>query len=192
MSDHSDHSHEDKDPHGLRAILALYWRAYGGWSALLGSAFFWLSIALLVVTSPYWLKPSNAWWSQTLSVMPNLLGFTLGGFAVFLAFGDDQFKKLISGSVPQEDGPSPYLEVSATFLHFVLIQVAALIAAIIGNATTFTLPGCLAVVSSFLASIRVVGDLFGYWLFLYGISSAAAAAIAIFRVAYWYDSYQGK
>ena len=176
---------DKQDGHGLRAILSVYWLAYGGWRAVFASPFFGLSVVLLLLTARYWY--ADTWWEQTLSVMPNLLGFTLGGFAVFLGFGDEKFKSLIAG----EDGgtpgeSSPYMEVCSAFLHFVLIQVLSLIAAVIAKATNFYPGDCLA----WLVEVRWIGYLLGYWFFLYGSCLAAAAAIAIFRVAFWFDQYQ--
>lgn len=174
---------------GKAPILRVFWHAYGGWPALFRSRFFWLSIGLLAVTHNFWLK--DKWWDQVLSVMPNLLGFTLGGFAIFLAFGDEKFKALISGSDEDKEEASAYLEVSATFLHFVLIQVGALVAALIANGLTVAPTDLPSGLQSALDWLATGGRLLGYWLFLYGICSAAAAAIAIFQVAFWYDSYNG-
>lgn len=174
--------------HDLKAVLSLYWKSYGGWHGIVVSPFFWLSLILLAITSHFWLR--DAWWDQAISVIPNVLGFTLGGFAVFLGFGDEKFKSLIAGEDKNApDATSPYMDVSSAFLHFVLIQVAALVAAIMGKATNFNGPEVLDAATSIVASARWVGDMFGYWLFLYGICLAAAAAIAIFRVAFWFDGY---
>lgn len=173
----------------MSATLSLYWQAYGGWKAVVGSPFFWLSIALMVLTCRFWLY--GEWWDQVLSVMPNMLGFTLGGFAVFLGFGDEKFKAVISGQDHHDPADSsPYMEVSATFLHFVLVQLIAILFAVVAKATDFTLPGYWAGLSQWLAQYRFIADALGYWLFLYGLCIVAATAIAIFRVAFWYDSYQ--
>lgn len=175
--------------HGLGAILAVYWNAYGGSRAVLRSRFFWLSTVLLILTANYWV--TNTWWEQVLSVMPNLLGFTLGGFAVFLGFGDEKFKSLIAGE--DEDVPgetSPYMEMCSGYLHFVVMQCLALIASVVAKATAFEFSGCLKPISIWLGHYRWLGDMFGYWLFLYGICLAMAAAIGIFRVAFWFDKYQ--
>lgn len=184
-----DKQEQSADEHGLRATLSLYWRAYGGWKAVVGSPFCWLSIALMALTCRFWLY--QEWWDQVLSVMPNMLGFTLGGFAVFLGFGDEKFKNIISGQDPDHPAaPSPYMEISATFLHFVLVQLIALLLAVGAKATDFTLPGHWAELSRWLAQYRFIANALGYWFFLYGLCIVAATAIAIFRVAFWYDSYQ--
>ncbi len=180
---------DKKNDHGLKAILATYWRAYGGWKAVFRSPYFWLSIALLAVTWHYW--ASQPWWEQVLSVIPNLLGFTLGGFAVFLGFGDEKFKSLIAGEDSDLPGEtSPYMEMCSAFLHFVIVQCLALIVGIVAKATAFEMTGCLKPVTQWIENYRWIADMFGYWVFLYGICLALAAAIGIFRVAFWFDSYQ--
>ena len=185
-------SNNEVNEHTLRGIIAIYWRAYGGWRDVVRSPFLWLSIALTLLTFRLWLH--GEWWAYPLSVMPSLLGFTLGGFAIFLGFGDERFKALIAGEEKDEsgvsNGPSPYMTVCAAFLHFVLVQVAALLAALVAAATSFSGTGVLAPVTAALQPLRWFGDMVGYWVFVYGLCLAAAAAIAVFRVAYWFDHYR--
>jgi len=77
---------------GVNQLLGRYWVVYGGWPALIWSPYFHLSLVLLVITASQWINP--LWWDSVLSIVPNLLGFTLGGFAIFLSFGDDRFKAI--------------------------------------------------------------------------------------------------
>lgn len=182
---------DSQDDHGLFAILKVYWRAYGGWLAVVCSPFFLLSLGLLLLTASFW--TTGAWWDQVISVMPNLLGFTLGGFAVFLGFGDEKFKRLIAGEDESAPGaPSPYMEVCAAFLHFVLVQVVALLVAIVSNASILGALAVLFLPSELVEPCRWLWNLLGYWLYLYGLCLAAAAAVAIFRVAFWFDSFQSS
>ena len=180
----------DQDTHSLKAVLRQYWKAYGGLRAIFLSPFFGLSIVLLIITSHFWI--TQQWWEQVLSVMPNVLGFTLGGFAIFLGFGDEKFRELISGQAEGEDGASPYMEVSATFLHFVLIQLITLLAAIVVKSISFDPPDSLKGALASVGCLRLIADMFGYWIFLYGLCITAASAIAIFRVSFWYDSLQSE
>lgn len=174
---------------GVWKVIDRYWRIYGGFHALLRSPFFHVSAVLLVLTVELWWR--GPWWNDVTSVLPNLLGFTLGGFAIFLGFGDEKFKEVIAG-VGSENASShsPYLGVSATFLHFVLVQIVALLWAIAAKGLHFDLPWPS--VMPYMRALGVIGDIIGYWLFLYGICLAAAAGIGIFRVAGWYDEYQTR
>ena len=118
-------------------ILSRYWRAYGGITALFKSPYLWLSVVITIFLFPHWSKPE--WWDDVLSIMPNLLGFSLGGYAMWIAIGDDDFRKLISGE--DEDGkPSPYMEVNAAFVHFVVLQMLSMIFALFAKAYFFELP----------------------------------------------------
>jgi energy-coupling factor transporter transmembrane protein EcfT len=180
--------HDSQGNHGLGALLHLYWRAYGGVRGFTRSPFLWVSLVLVVVTAHFWVV--EKWWEQVLSILPGLLGFTLGGFAIFLGFGDDKFKSIISGAKAGDPTPSPYLQVCATFLHFVLIQTCGIVVALLAQATDFPLTGPLVELGRFLGSVKWIAGLFGYWLFLYGLCLAVAAALAVFRVAYWFDTFK--
>ena len=107
-----------------RGILRIALDAYGGISALIKSYYLFASILITIITYNFWM--TKEWWHQVISVTSGILGFTLGGFAVFLSFGNDKFQRIISGKVTDEEGESPYLEVSATFLYFISVQVTTL------------------------------------------------------------------
>jgi hypothetical protein len=105
-------------------IVARYWRAYGGKKALIRSPYLWAALFITVLLYPEW--STAGWWHDVLTVMRNLLGFTLGGYAMWIAIGDDEFRLLISGE--EDDGkPSPYMEVNATFVHFIILQIISII-----------------------------------------------------------------
>lgn len=168
--------------------IALYWNAYGGWAAFIRSPYLYISIFLLLLTYHYW--STGEWWDQVLTVLPSVLGFTLGGFAVFLGFGDSDFKAAIAGQDEGEEEPSPYMSVCATFLHFILVQVVALIFAVCAKSLHFPTPDFLLPVQSVIMSVGIFFYALGYWLFLYGLCIAAAAALGIFTISGWYDNYQ--
>ena len=174
---------------GVGRLIRRYWRIYGGWRAIFSSLYLHVSLVLLLVSFRLWSCPG--WWEQVISVAPNLLGFTLGGFAIFLAIGDERFKATISGADPDEQkAHSPYMALCATFLHFVLIQFLALVAALVGKATYFQLPALPDYLGRLLEIMTFAGWMFSYWLFLYAVTLIAAAALATFRLATWYEQYQ--
>ena len=167
---------------GVFNIFRTYWRCYGGIKALLSSPYLHVSFVLAALMFPIWGSPG--WWSYPLGVMPSILGFSLGGFAIWLAIGDERFRALIAGT--RQDEPdtvcSPFMEMNATFIHFILMQFFAILLALI-----------------FAGLGPADGDVgfclrgiwfFGYWVFIYAIFTAAAAAMAIFRNAELYDVYQ--
>lgn len=173
-------------------ILIRFWVAYGGWIALVKSKYLWASIILTAVLFKHW--AGNEWWDDVLSIMPSLLGFSLGVFALWLAIGDDEFRRIVVGeSVPGKT--SPYMTVNATFVHFILLQLIAIFLALINKALNFKLPNdsfLLLILGGFFWPIVIFGKAFSYFIFIYALMSALASTFALFRVASWYDLKQTK
>ncbi|MGR6104516.1 MAG: hypothetical protein ACU4EQ_03910 [Candidatus Nitrosoglobus sp.] len=151
-------------------IFSTYWTAYGGFKALFKSRYLYTSIVLTLLLFPNWAK--NGWWEHVLLIMPSVLGFSLGGYAMWTAIGNDDFRRFISGS--EEDGtPSPYMQVNAAFVHFILLQIFSIFLALLAEAYNFS----LCIIASFLA----------YLIFIYALMSAIAATLALLRIASWYE-----
>ena len=170
-------------------VFQRYWQTYGGISALLKSPYLWISIAITALLFPHW--SSTNWWDDVLSIMPNLLGFSLGGYAMWIAIGDDSFRKLISGE--DEDGTaSPYMEVNAAFVHFIVLQILSMLLALTAKAFSFPVSVNNPVVvffGEYYKLICLVGYGFSYLIFIYALLSALAATFALLRVSSWYDTF---
>lgn len=169
-------------------IFRRYWRAYGGAKALRRSPYLHLAALALVATYATWSVPD--WWDQVISVLPNLLGFTLGGFAMFLGFGDEKFRALLAESDEDSpDEPSLYISLCATFVHFILIQILALLCALLAKSWWFVFdwPDAVRLILPYL---NLLGGAIGYGLFLYAVTSVLAATMHVFRIATWYESHQ--
>lgn len=161
------------------------WKIAKGWRGLFFSLDFLLALIVWLLTSPYWL--TNSWWNQVISVMPNILGFTLGGFAIFLGFGSDSFKKILVGRDHLKD--SPYLSVSSAFLLFVTFQLMAILYALCAGALRIPPPDFLAPYTELLKWGRWVTDGLGYLLFIYSLALSLRAALRIFRLSRWYNDF---
>lgn len=173
---------------GIADALRRYWSVYGGWRELFSSPY--THVSLLISASCFREWMNSEWWVLVTSVLPNVLGFTLGGFAVFLGFGDEKFKELIAGK--DEDGSderSPYIGLANTFLHFLVVQILALMLAVVANANHLLPNGGLAWLVTSINVYRFVVNGFGYWLFIYSLCTALAAAIHLYRVSCMYDEY---
>lgn len=166
-------------------ILRLAWRITGGWAGVVRSSDFYITVLVWILTAPYWLQ--HHWWDQVISVLPSMLGFTLGGFAIFLGFGSDDFKRLLVGEDVIND--SPYLSVSSAFLMFVAFQLGALLYALCAGALRFPPPDFLAPYLPLLRWGSRVSDGIGYFLFLYSLILSLRAALRIFRVSRWYNDF---
>lgn len=173
---------------GLKEITARYWEAYGGANALVRSPYLHIAFAILIVTAHFWL--TSSWWEQPLSVIPNLLGFSLGGLAMLLSFGNVEFQKFISEKDDDSDSnPTAFIEVAASFVHFMLLQLASLLLAVVFNALNFYVPWPLYV----RPAIDILTATFsgiGYLLFLYSITAMIAAVFAVFRMTSWFERFQ--
>jgi hypothetical protein len=174
------------------AIVKRYWHAYGGWSALFKSKYFWTGIFLTLAMYPTWTGQSKEWLGDILSIMPNMLGFSLGGYAMWLAIGDEDFRSLISGSSSDSE-VSPYMKVNASFVHFIILQIIAIIGALLVKAHFIPIDVAL-FDSSDVLQIRAYLLLtwYGatYFIFVYAMLSAMAATFSLLRVSSWYDMAQ--
>ncbi len=171
-------------------IFKRYWKGYGGIKALITSPYLWASILITLLFYPHWSQP--LWWDDVLSIMPNLLGFSLGGYAMWIAIGDDNFRKLISGE--DSDGePSPYMEVNSAFVHFIILQILSMLLALFAKSYNFALPPTHWLVELLGNGIRpaiAAWYCLSYLIFIYALVSALAATMALLRVSSWYDMHQ--
>ena len=183
---------------GVRKLFARYWVAYGGFKSIVGSPYMHASLFITLISSGIWLEYD--WVEIPISVLPNIIGFSLGGYAIWLALGDDKFRASISGKT--KDGrESPFIIVNATFVHFIVLQILALIAALIGksqpiyNSPLFIqrlLLDLMPWLFEVSQMISIASSFVGYFLFIYAIFSALAATMAIFRIAGWLEIYHVK
>ena len=181
---------------GIPKIFQQYWTSYGGKRELLRSFYLRVALVLLLLTVPTWWSPVGnsggwaAWWDHSLTVLPNLLGFTLGGFAIFLGFGDEKFRQLLAESDQGEPiEQNAYVGLCATFVHFIMIQTLALLFAVVAKSWWFYAEW-MEPVRTYLPLLNALGGCFGYGLFLYALTSVIAATMHVFRIAVLYAHFQ--
>lgn len=169
------------------SIVHHYWNTLGGFKAIVTNSTFWFAVVITLLLFPNWI--SGDWWSEAITIMPSVLGFSLGGFALWVAIGDDTFKREISGKDPSGD-ESPFMVVNATFAHFIVLQLLSVFLSLIGKAH-------YAAVDKFMPSTQI-GDFYvnlyalifafvGYGVFIYALCTAISVIFAIYRVTSWYD-----
>ncbi|MGZ4953596.1 MAG: hypothetical protein ACXV8Q_00670 [Methylobacter sp.] len=173
---------------GVARIIGRYWSAYGGWWGLLTSPYFHFSILVTLVLHDSWLNSS--WYSIPISVLPNLIGFSLGGLAIWLAFGDDRFRNLLLDKEESEKH-SAYVVTSSSFVHFVFIQFSALLFAICAQALNYSVNdgsfvahflNKLSLPINYFSSWRPYASGIGFLLFVYALLSGIAATFQVFRM----------
>ncbi|WP_160117021.1 hypothetical protein [Acinetobacter chinensis] len=177
--------------------ISIYWNAYGGWKALWSSIYLKISIVITFLCSQAW--HSDNWISDAITALPSLLGFSLGGYAVWLSIGDERLKKILYVN-KDSSKPTAYMKVNAAFVHFIFLQIICLLYLYLLKFNS--VPIILKYFESdwifsnefyFLKSILT--DFFnalGFFLFVYAILSMLAAVFAIFRIARWTDRLNSK
>ncbi|UMR31992.1 hypothetical protein MJ904_07395 [Massilia sp. MB5] len=122
--------------HDLFEIVGRYWRAYGGFHELLRSPYTHFALLLTALCSGYWI--SSPWANDAVSVLPNLLGFGVTGYAIWIGWGDEKLRELLIDL--EHDGKgSFYVQISAIFAHFGLVQVLALLLSFLSKALDYEL-----------------------------------------------------
>lgn len=173
---------------GFIHTIQRYWKNYGGIKAILTSPYFHISIILTILTLPFWWI--EKWWDNSLSIIPNILGFTLGGFAIFLGYGNDKFRSLMA--CEDEKGYSPYMEVVSSFLHFVIIQICSIIISLIAKSLDM-IPNLIKIINKDCICYIIISKLtaaLGYTVFLYSILLAFATSFALYRLASIYSQFE--
>ena len=170
---------------GLKELIEKYWKNYGGQDALLKSPYLHLAAISGVLFFPYQSRPDDHWWNLPIDILPSIIGFSLGGYAIFLAIGDEKFKNLMGGyDETNKDLPSPFIALNTAFLHFILVQIAALILAIISR--NLNLPD-----SGLISLVFLPYSIFSFFVFFYALYLAAATALELYRLSRWYDIHIG-
>ena len=148
------------------SFFKTYWTIYGGYKAVLNSWFASISLMLTVFLFPLWMigsKGQALWTSLAIAIVPGLLGFSLGALAIMLAFSNEKLMKAILEN-GRED--SFFMLAATAIFHFIVVQTLALITSFF----TMAFP-------HFLLSF------FGFFLLVYGLFCAVAAAGALLDVA---------
>lgn len=123
------------EPKGENSLKG-YWRVYGGITAVLRSTYFWVAIVITFLSGVPDAKDAEGliWPQLTISIVPSLLGLGVGAMALMLSFSSGRFLEAIK----QKGKDRSYLrKVMASFYHFALVLVSALIVAYIGKAQEY-------------------------------------------------------
>lgn len=150
---------------------------------ILRSIYFWAALGITAVCWSLWLDAP--WWELSLAVLPSMLGFSLAGFAMVPAFGNDAFRTLLS-SAKTKNGHSAFKGYAAIFVLYLGAQVAGLILAILAKADL----GVYARAGEGLRLVIASCHFVGFFLVVYGILMALAATLAIYRMARIADELQ--
>lgn len=174
-----------------------YWAAYGGLRAILLSPYMHAAAGTTIALNHVWSKAG--WWELPLSVLPNLIGFTLGALAVLTGWASREFVKALM-ETKIDGNTSIYKGLMASLVHFVVVQISALLLAVVARGRPFSDDGSVAwrLVSGHI-DVAYWRPLFtefcwgiGYFAFLYAIFLALAAVLAVFQVVDMDESFSDR
>ena len=165
--------------------IGRYFDAYGRWRAIFLSPLFLLSVAIASVSYGNWI--SDKWSALAQSLIPNLLGFSLGTYAILFSLMTSRLKRALK-AVKNDQGTTYLDEINATFFHFIFVQVIALLWAFLYSGTalfdlTNALQPCWSYAPRVFRTLQMVGGLVGLVLLIYSIALIIAAALAVYRLA---------
>lgn len=116
--------------HPAIKTFKFYWKVYGGARALLHSPYVYLAAGFTALCWPLWVSPSSdssAWPQIAIDVIPSMLGFSMGGMAIVLAFSTAKVFTILA-----EEGAddSYFITMMGSFFHFILVQSGAILLAV--------------------------------------------------------------
>jgi hypothetical protein len=169
----------------FRSRLKRYFVAYGGWRAVFGSPLFLFSCAVTGLSYANW--RDDGWSALSQSLIPSILGFSLGTYAILFSLITNRIKRALRAA-QNTQGVSALEEINATFFHFILVQVIALIWAFLFRGSALVdfahfassrVPSAIAI----FESVRIIGSALGFLLLIYSVTLIVAAALAVYRLA---------
>jgi len=173
------------------ALLKKYWASYGGWKAILASPFTWLSLGITYLSHTFW--SVDKWIDTPISILPNLLGFNLASYSIWLAFGNQKLNRILS-KVKEGNAYSKYMEINTSFIHFILVQIICLILSILVKTIDFERYfyfsdlACLNNAVQGFEYATVVLNGFIFFLFFYSIFCMFAAILGFVGIASGLDA----
>lgn len=170
-----------------------YFRDYGGRPAVFGSPLGIAAFLIGCVSYRTWMHPD--WTSITLSVIPNLLGFSLGTYALLFSLISPRVR-LALRSIKNKNEVSYFDEMNATFLHFIFVQVSALLWALLYQQSLFyDLQSAIAKIYpckiNLFPWVAGIGGFLGFLLLSYSILLVLGSSLTVYRIARIKDPADG-
>lgn len=167
--------------------------AFGGWKGILSSRYLFLSGLFTLLMFPYWIQDNS--WELPIQIMPSIIGFTLAGFAILLAFGDTEFLKKLS--YRENENHSPFYKFSSTFLIFIIVQTVTLILSILTKSwfeksmqnKVMSLTSNYSWLAECYFITKLLFHTLTFFIFNYSLLLVIAAGVEIFRIVSWLEDY---
>lgn len=176
----------------LARRIRRYFHDYGGWTGVLTSPLLWVALGISAINYDWWIE--HKWISVSQSLIPSLLGFSLGTYAILFSLMTNRLKKALKTVL--NDNGVPYLnEVNATFFHFIFVQVSALAWSFVQQSDVLVdVVGYFGLFPSAMTYLRffdATASFIGAFLLLYSVLLVIGAALAVYRIASIVDRGDG-
>lgn len=167
-------------------VMKRYFHDYGGVRGVLASPIFFISLIITLINYSQWWTEAK-WISKSKSLIPSLLGFSLGTYAVLFSLISSKLRETLA-EVKSNNGVSYLASVNATFIHFIIIQVVALSWAFLYEGTLLRdvfkiINGICSYADIVFVLLSLAGSFIGYLLLVYSFLLTIAASIAVYRLA---------
>ncbi|NSL24925.1 hypothetical protein [Agrobacterium tumefaciens] len=165
--------------------LRRYFHAYGGVAGVLGSPIFGVAVIVSALSYSIWLSPT--WVDKVDSLIPSLLGFSLGTYAILFSLVSARLKGALR-ALKTGSGVTYLESINATFFHFIMVQVVTLVwATLFKGSWFFDALNFFGRDADWVSSVKwwaYRGGAFGGFVLLtYSILLTIAAALAVYRLA---------
>ncbi|WP_312795567.1 hypothetical protein [Tianweitania sp.] len=175
-------------------FLRKYFKAYGGWGAVFGSPLFIVAVLVTGLNFPNW--SDRSWVALAQSIIPSLLGFSLGTYAILFSIISARLKGALRTT--KAGHGYAYLEViNATFFHFIFVQVIALLWSLLATGDgIYQLSYFIGQQFSWnvgvFRTLRLIGLGAGYLLLVYSLVLVISASLVIYRLALLRDPAESQ
>jgi len=174
-------------------LISKSFNAFGGWKGLLSSRYLFISAVITLLVFPFWIQEDS--WELPIQIMPSIIGFTLAGFAILLAFGDTEFLKKLS--YREDENHSPFYKFSSTFLIFIIVQTITLLLSIFTKSwfersmqiKVMSIPTNYYRLAECYFIIKLLFHALTFFIFNYSLMLVIAAGVEIFRIVSWLEDY---
>jgi hypothetical protein len=145
---------------------------FGPLKDIFRTPYFHFSLVMAIITGIFACEP-NIWAEHALSMLPDILGFSIGGYAIIITFGDNGFRKFLV-KAKTGDGKSILMVINGAFIHFIMTQTLSI------------------VLAYFVNSIGINNLFFNILLslpFFYSLIFCIAIAFEIKTISQWYKKF---
>lgn len=151
----------------------IFLKSYGGFPAFIGSPYLLIAGIISTLHTDLWLpnaENSIVWPAYAFQIIPSLLSFSIGGFAIFLSLTHPRIIDLA-----KEDGndDSLFMQIASAFYTFIVFQTITIFLALVTTSTILI----------DINHIRIPASFISFVIFCYSLISITSIAATLLQLA---------